>query len=564
MVARRLLTLILAAQLAFPATVWGEAAREMRQPEPQDTARFLNKIEQLMQGNGAKLQQLMKFDRAQMQKKIKDGALAAARGSVNSLGHNTQTLILLWLLSGMEAIRQQEKFRPITADEKIRDPKNTLEHLANWWDLGLRSGSHMINSLDLAASMVGGGVVAGAFAPALGVLNQLVEGNATRPFIAKLFTGGTASFITFVGWEAGHRVIEEGIWLLDEKDIPIAKELKFAELMIGNGTPEERAVFVKLLGKVWEILSWAQPEVSEAWLYNTWRLNIATGDFVAMVTSMTVAGVAAGTILPGPGWLTGGIGGMVGGIIAVFFIPKGWKRRGTDAIRRMRINTGYSRMHVNEQELKRIDRLLGDSQFGLDQKNKLRRAELLLKERRGYRDDIGTALMEQAHDALLTMQESEFTLKLIEARQGEVACVMKKHEMLTLNELFAMQNDPDVQTLKSEALAEMADGRKRFKYYMNELLEVQRKEVGVFGPLGYSLQHAAHPLQPLYAKQVKNLETIHITVRQLYAGLMPEMLKEMGLENMPADDLGKIAAGAPALFTLLYMRGFSEAYILED
>jgi hypothetical protein len=544
---RRLLVLFIAAQIALPTTVWAEAAHALREPQPQDTERFFQRLEKMMSGAGRNVKVLANYNRETMKKMIKGTIENPYLRSVgHSVAHNTQTLVLLWILGAVESVHQQQKLNSIS--------KSPLKSIQDFVGLALGVGSHMINSTELFASMLGASAVGRTAAPALGIFNQLAAGSTTRPFLAKLLTGGVASFVTFLGWEAGHRIIEEGIYLLEEGDIKVAKELKFTEMMMGRGTQEQRQVFARLMGNVWAILSWSDPQESQMWLYNTWRLNIMTGEFFTMLVSMVTAGTAAGTLVPGPGWLVGFAGGLVGGLVAIF-IPAAYKRPGTDALRRGRMNVANGRMQVNERYVLDVDRYLTDPLPLSDSKSHMRRLEGLLRQRSGYRADLATALIEQAYDGFIRIQESEMILKMIEAGLNA-----KDVQTVTQNAEPAANTD----SLKAEAFENISDGRKRFAYYFAELLNLQIRETEFFGRLIYPPDRAAHPMTPLLIKEFKKQEEVHVSLRQMQAGLFPEKLKETGLDKLDDQQKAKLISGSLILLNLLYMRSFDENYLIED
>lgn len=551
---RRGLALLLSFQLASAPLAWAEPdGGALRKPEPADTARFFKSVSRSMTRTSAKVLALKPRSKAELLEKIKSGG---ARLAESPVAHTAQTSMLLWILGGIEAIRQQEHLRPINPSADIRQTDGLLDRMAQWWGLSLGVGHHMVNSLELVSSMAGASATATAMSPALKALNGLVANSVTRPMLAKLMMGGSASFVTFVGWEAGHRIWEEATFLLDEKDIPIAKELKFYELMTGGGTVEQKQVFGRVLLNAMKILMFAQPDVTRSWIYNTWRLNIATGEFVTMLTSMVTFGVAAGSIAPGAGHLVGLLfgfaGGLVGGLVAIF-IPQPYKQSITDGIRR-------GRAALALRNLERNARVIQDDFSKLNQPGqydsvrtflKLQGEQFFSKYRRDLREDLGTVYIEQIFDAYSRLQEADFVLGVIKAGQAERVSVNG-------------ETPRPVRDLEREFQAQRSDATSRIQYYFNRLLDVQKNEAKVLGPMAYDLSAAGNLLEPALTKALRDQESVHMALRHIYVGLFPDKQMEMGLTTLTEADLKLLPANALILLTVFSMRGFDESMLLDE
>lgn len=173
-------------------------------------------------------------------------------------------------------------------------------------------------------------------------LSQSVATSQGKRAFSILARSGAASFVTFVGWEAGMQLWKESMNTLTEEEYAVAKKLKFFTLLSGGGTDEEKAVFSKLTAQSISLLTFADPEKSRLWLYNTWRFKIATGEFLTLVATMAAAGAIGGSVALGFGALIGFcfglIAGVIGGIIH-YMLPQEWKDYLTFQLQGLRYGT---------------------------------------------------------------------------------------------------------------------------------------------------------------------------------------------------------------------------------
>lgn len=270
---------------------------------------------------------------------------SAFTGTVSS--HAGQLSIMLYVLTLTEATRQKAEDRAVrNQDLSFTDMVSLTKHSAN----------ELVNSFELWSAILGASAVNRVVSAPLAALRQTVNNRVSSRFFSNLINSGIGSFITFVGWEAGAQLWEESIDLLgDEEMIREAQGLRFAELMAGGGTTRQKQVFGKVLENAWYILSFGDPKVTKQWWANTWRLKIATGDFVVLVSSMVLAGAAAGSIVPGAGTLVGACfglaGGIVGGLLAMYVVPESVKRDIDDGIKASRRAYNQTQLSAARRDL---------------------------------------------------------------------------------------------------------------------------------------------------------------------------------------------------------------------
>ncbi len=490
----------------------------------------------------------LKSDQRSIQRRIREGARAVALAPAQWAAHSGQTFMLLWILAGVEAVRQQEKISSLESN-----PTPKLELLAN-------VGDHMINDFSLFASMAGASVVGTAMTQPLHLLNQLIRERVTHRFLSQLLTHGAASFVTFLGWEAGARLWHDAILQLPEEQIPIAKKLRFMDILAGKANDQDRRIFQNILSQVYQILLFANPEVTKNWLYNTWRLNIATGEFVTLITSMVTFGVAAGSLAPGAGNLMGLLfgfgGGLVGGFVAIF-IPHEYKAPVTDGFRRIRIQTANQRLHVNTSELKRISRYFKRSSQPWNLDYQIHEFKRSLAWRQNVRNDAATALIEQIYDALLRYQNAEAILTLIDS--------INNQKLMAVSQETLLKQTPKtiaIADLKIEMQTQRRDSQDRLLSFYWELLQRQKSESLLLGRFLFQEDLPASLKQAL-TNALKDQEVVHSALKHVLAGLFPETKPKLALQHLNEEDLRKLSTAAHILLNQFYLMGFKETFFLE-
>ena len=129
----------LSLSLIFPGSVFAKGDAAMRSPTLQDKDAFFATAERVL--NAKRGSNLATFNREKMRKTIKEGQRQALAAPAKSLAHMSQTFVLLWILGGIEAVKQDRKLSPLQ-----NKAHSKLSLVAD-------AGDHMINSFDLFASM---------------------------------------------------------------------------------------------------------------------------------------------------------------------------------------------------------------------------------------------------------------------------------------------------------------------------------------------------------------------------------------------------------------------------
>lgn len=538
-----LIRVLLHSTLSFALALPPLARAEMVLPgklNRLDTKRFLATLDRLNQNP---LRSYRSLSRSELAQTVRSGAKEALLYPASWAAHGGQTFTLLWILAAVEAVHQQERLRPVQSSETEK-----IKLLA-------QVGGQMINNYQIFSAMAGSSVIGTTLAQPLSTLDQLIKSSVTSPYLAKLLSHGAASFVTFIGWEAGSRLWQDALLTLDEADIKTAQNLRFMDMLVGKGTQEQERVFKKILNAAFEILVFAKPEMTRHWLYNTWRLNIATGEFITILTSMVTAGVTVGSLAPGAGQLVGLIfgfvGGLAGGAIAIL-IPQDYKTSLTDGLRRLRMTNGQNQLNANENELRHAAHYFASPLGGAALSEYHQNAFVkFLGARQALREDISTALSEQIYDSYVRYQEAELTLNLIQSA--------KKQKSVAITHEAEVK---PIETLERQMKSQLNESRERMEFFFRELLEQQQLEASRMGAYLYK-KGIPERIKDNLNRVIDEQSLIHSALRHLYAGIFPDKKYQVGLEDLSAEDLQKAAKGAQILLNLFYLQSFQEPIFLE-
>lgn len=547
---RALMTSVLSLALSIPQFAAGAG----RSPSsmtltPQHTERFFAGLERTLAAK--RTARYLPMAKSEIKHNIKAGLKEMTQFPAQWAAHTGQTFTLLWILASIEAVRQQAKMKPLQAQTD-----SNLQIISN-------VGSEMVNNFEILSSMVGASAINVPMTKPLELINQLIGSKVTSPYMAKLLGTGAASFVTFVGWEAGSRLWQEAtLQLEDEQDIKIAQNLKFTEILRGRASADDQRVFRLVFRSAFEILLFGRPELTKNWIYNTWRLNIATGDFITTLTAMVAAGVAAGSLAPGAGnflgFVFGLVGGLAGGAVAIM-IPHYYKATITDGIRRLRIDYAKAGLLANRKEIQEI---------ADDYSNRSRTATLprllatqlqdVLNRRRALREQMGTVYMEQIYEAYVRLQEADVILSLIESLKEPKKAVAVNQDSVGQ----ATANAEKIESLAAEMKAQRQEASERLYFYFFEFIDLQNREgVNVLGK--YIWMKTTPPeIKDVLDQEMEKLMLVQSSLRHVLAGIFPEQKEKLGLEHLSAEDLQKAALGGYILINVFYLESFQEKLLM--
>ena len=487
-------------------------------------------------------------DRAENTREVLAGrkALDAVKWGGHQVMHSAQTLMLLWTLAAIEGIKREHHLAPL------------YEKSADWQDVVLRSGDSLINRTGLYASMVGGGVTGVAAGYPLAKAAQAIHAAVPNVFTAKLLSGAVGSFVTFVGWEAGSRLWDEAIYNLSindtgvertaeeqtrlEADLKIAQNLRIFDLARGVGTEDEKRVFAAVMNNVFELLTLTHPERTANWIANTLRLNVLNGEFITIVSTMTVAGTVAGSFVLNP-WLgaaAGFAGGLAGGF-AAHFVPEKNKQRVTDTFRNIGRQAAGVRLGRNAYALEQLRSSLN---FQGDQSRPFTLANFdeLLAARVVAREGFGTGLFTQIYDSATRFQEADLNAKM--ARQ-----------LLTKGE------NAQVLALKAEFEKAAFKARGRTEKFLNTLLAFYAGEEVYLESFFGTGDTASVEARSRVDAHLTDVRKVTEMLKYVYAGIFPDAAGRLGLTDVTADTEAGVTSSANIFLNQFNIRGFEEGLL---
>lgn len=478
----------------------------------------------------------------------------------STFAHPLQTVMLIWVLAAVETYRQQAKMGPLNNQEF--DPKLMLE-----------IADMILNDMEIYSGMVGGSVAGVAMAKPMADLRVFLQNKVSRKLFVELLHSGATSFVTFVGWEASSQLWQESVLLLPENQVHAAENLRFTEIFTLRASANDRQIFQAVLGNAFKILTNSKPGLARDWIYNTWRLRLATGEFLTLVTGMVGGSMFAGAIFP-PGFIVGTLGGLVGGL-ATLALPTSWKEAITSEIREARMSynnrslTGYS-MYLREVgEQFQINRNL---KFLPTEEDIAYREEILdwvFQGRKADRSAAFTAAFEEiyAHKVKLqdaTLLNSLSKEKLIEMQNSHYDERIKNEKNYRLRIALQSQKARDAAKLSSliaESKDVIAFSRQRIiESYRAIFLQLDH-EISNFQEIAKS-PDLFYPsdFQAKISSEIRKIENVKQQLQLIAQGTLPDQIYYFPFSP---EDLQQLSVQAGNYLNLSYSRGFDEAWFDE-
>ncbi|MFH1263922.1 MAG: hypothetical protein V1495_10840 [Pseudomonadota bacterium] len=359
-------------------------------------------------------------------------------------GKTAQLLVFLMVISGAAVAQQEIHYK------RIRGEKVDASELAEicWMVAGqvLDGGSTWFG--------IGGGTLFGKlFGKPLEYLRVLMSNGAARGIFRNLLASGIQSIIIFVGWDLGIELWEEARGMLtDLEDYKISEGMwtgaiaTAGSLFVKHPPPyvqRKRRVFLQILSNIGVILSNDEGRRNQ-WIYNTWRLKTATGEFVTMVAAMTTAGYLGGMIGSNiyPGWGTAiGIGFSMAGAMAAINLPQQAKDLVTLGIKKARLIWDETALSFNEDDLDHDTDL-----HSPDRKRRPLREQL--DRRRETRNDILTIYLEAYYLLKVRILNAEQENAVIQE-------TLKNWDKQEIKEWYQLLGDEFVERLEPQRLLPM-------------------------------------------------------------------------------------------------------------
>lgn len=228
--------------------------------------------------------------------------------TLESLGHQGQTLLLIFILSGVEIVRQNMNLAKMKGSEI--NPSELRTQISE-------AAEHIVTSGEILGSLTGAATANILFSKPLTILKTIIQNSASKTIFKNFLASGIHSFITFIGWELGAELFVESVNMIDdEKEYERAQHF-LPVIFHTTYNQQDRELFEKIMSNMFQILYYDH-NLRNAWLYNTWRNHIATGDFAVIIASMVSASAIGTTLFPGAGTIAGMMFGLSGGFLSLF------------------------------------------------------------------------------------------------------------------------------------------------------------------------------------------------------------------------------------------------------
>lgn len=478
--------------------------------------------------------------------KLKSIAAKSSHG-VKALSHPLQTMMLIWILAGVETYRQQHHLGPLNESEF--DSKVLLDIA----DL-------LINDMELYSGMVGASAISAPLSKPLAELRMVLENKVSRKLFVEFLHSGAVSFVTFVGWEASSQLWKEAIFHLPEEKIETAETLRFTEIFTGRASREQREVFRSVLSNAFEILTLQRPAQARDWIYNTWRLRLATGEFLTLVTGMVGGSVVAGSMLsPGAGTLAGlfvgTLGGLLGGALTLA-LPESWKSAITTDIRSVR--SGYNQrvlltydIYLREVGRRfRADQLIQQPPASYMVEGRWRETTSALKNKRHHRNKAFTAIFEDVYDSKVKLQEALMLHALSMEKLTAIRSLATSQKELEKLENLIEESSAIIQSKRTHIVESFA-----------ELLEIIDGEYQSISRL-LEREDLFYPssFRSRILKELNQLSGLREQIQLIAQGTLPG---EFNYYSLSDEDLKTVSLLAGNYLNISHARGFKEEWFDE-
>ncbi len=367
----------------------------------------------------------------------KPGAVGSAcSGTVCA---ETQAVFLLATIAAIEGMKQANELAGIK-----RQQLSNAELAKSARD----AANHLLTASETAAGFVGLAVARKTAEIPLQVFNSLIMNSTVRPLLGEFLTSGAANLVGFVGFEVGAELASRAAQMIGNE-----ADRKKAQLLIptfwsalttpsGKQSKDDLRVLGLLFENVNKILQ--DSDLREKWWSFAVRNRIATGDFMAGVSVMTLSTIAASriaTCIPNPAIkyiaapIIGGAFGVAGGV-AIGYVPKEGREAVTRGLQTARLAVSARQIETAElvsgdllrkiENEERFLKQLGAKRSGADWK--ITNQKKQLDEQFGLmavaREDLFTAYYDRLHH--LNARLYELHNKLVLAKEHDNSEAAKK------------------------------------------------------------------------------------------------------------------------------------------
>ncbi len=377
----------------------------------------------------------------------------------------TQAIFLIATIAAIEGMKQANELAGI----KREQVSNT--DLAN---AARASVEHVLTASETAAGFLGLAVTRESTKIPLQAFNSLIANSTVRPLLGEFLTSGAANLVGFVGFELGADLVSRAAQMIGDEN-----DRKKAQLLIPtfwsaltskseSRSKEDWRILGLLLDGVLKTLE--DPDLREKWWSFAVRNRIATGDFMAGVSVMTLSTVAASRVancIPNSAFkrvaplIVGGVFGITAGV-AIGYIPKEGREavsRGFQNARQKSSALQIGTAQLNSSDLlRRIEieekmlQKLGEKRTGNDWRlvNQHRQLDEELQRMAIAREDFFTAHYDRLHQLNARLYETHNKLVLAKEHQNIAAQKIFNGELDHYRKLFASSRKQVDRSLENE------------------------------------------------------------------------------------------------------------------
>ncbi len=328
------------------------------------------------------------------------------------IGQAGRVLILMTALAGVELVRRQAR------QAKLSGKTLSTEEYSK---LAAEAALKVADSGDVwfgIASDLGIGAIS---KKPVAALNEVLKNKVARPIFINLIQSGIMSLIYFVGFQACAQLWRDARLMLDPKDYDKSERIwsmgfsALVDTANSNNNSDEARITRLMIGNVAKILFF-DDELRENWFYNTWRLAIATGRFVTLVTGIITATTVGTTLFPGAGTILGFMFALTGALAAAA-LPASFTEKVTFKLKDVRIAFAkHEARQFNWRLKKLIDAYSNENIFWqlMSSKKEITKTFELLTD---IRERVTTAFIEEIYLANTNIQKYTHELEVAKAHK---------------------------------------------------------------------------------------------------------------------------------------------------
>ncbi len=317
-----------------------------------------------------------------------------------NMGQAGRVLILITALAGVELVRRQAREaqlsgKTLSAQEYSKLAAEAALNVADSGEVWLGIASDL-------------GIGAISKKPAA-ALSEVLKNKVARPIFVNLIQSGIMSLIYFVGFQACAQLWKDARLMLDPQDFDKSERIwsmgfkALIDTANSDNKSDEARITRLMIGNIAKILFF-DDELRENWFYNTWRLSIANGRFVTLVTGIITATAVGTTIFPGAGTLLGFMFALTGAVAAAA-LPASFTEKITFKLKDTRIAFSRFEAHQQNWRLKNLVDAYSNKNFFWQLVSSRKEITKSIELLRRTREHVTTAYIEEIYLASTNIQK---------------------------------------------------------------------------------------------------------------------------------------------------------------